>query len=383
MTAALTAWLTLLRAPGIGSVTAHRLIEHFGSPTAVLAASGAQLQNHAGLSAAQVRALLSPDAALIAQDLAWQAQPDRTILSHDDPRYPETLRQIHGAPALLFVHGDPDWLSMPQIAIVGARSATAQGLENAKAFAHALAQRGLVITSGLALGIDGAAHQGALQADAATVAVCATGLDRVYPARHRDLATAITRNGALVSEFVTGTPARAENFPRRNRIISGLAMGVLVVEATRDSGSLITARLALEQGREVLAIPGSIHNPMARGCHQLIRQGAKLVETVDDVLEEIGPRLGLLRQRARPGTAATATTATPPAADAATRALLAALGDDPVDVDTLAARTGQPLPELQTALTLLELSGDLAVGNDGRYQRIVHPFQGSHERNHS
>lgn len=331
-----------------------------------MGASAAALRA-AGLADAQIRGLQQPDEAAVAADLEWLAQPGRSVLTLSDPAYPAALREIAQPPMLLFVQGDADWLSMPQVAIVGARSASPQGIENAQAFAAELARRGLAITSGLALGIDGAAHRGALAGGGGTIAVCGTGLDRVYPARHKALAHEIAGHGALVSEFPPGVGALAENFPRRNRIISGLSMGVLVVEAARESGSLITARLALEQGREVFAIPGSIHNPMARGCHALIRQGAKLVETVDDLLEELGPLLGMRR-------ASVQTVQAPPQAAGATDAIeeevLRALGDEAVAVDVLVQRVRQPLAQLQVTLTQLELAGRIAAAAGGRYQRL-------------
>lgn len=359
-------WLVLSRAPGIGSVAVHKLLQNFPSAAAAVAASASALRA-AGLSAAQIRELHNPDEAILTRDLEWLAQPDCHALGFDDPRYPAALREVVHAPPLLFVQGDPEWLNLPQLAIVGARNATPQGQENAKAFAGELARRGLVITSGLALGIDGAAHRGALDAGGGTVAVCGTGLDRVYPARHRELAHAIAARGALVSEFPLGVPALAENFPRRNRIISGLSMGVLVVEAARESGSLITARLALEQGREVFAIPGSIHNPMARGCHALIRQGAKLVESVDDVLEELGPLLGRRRAALQ---ADAAPVRSEGVHDGVEAQILLALGDEAVAVDTLAARVQQPIAQLQAALTRLELAGEVVAAAGGRYQRL-------------
>lgn len=368
--AALTAWLALCRAPGIGSAAVHKLLEAFGSAEAALDASASALRG-AGLSAAQAQALRLPDHEGIARDRDWLASPRRGLLSLADPAYPAALRQIAQAPPLLFCQGDADLLSLPQIAVVGSRTATPQGLENAQAFAAELARRGFVITSGLALGIDGAAHRGALAADGYTVAVCATGLDRVYPGRHRALAHEIGARGLLVSEFPLGVQALAEHFPRRNRIISGLALGVLVVEAAPGSGSLITARYALEQGREVFAIPGSIHNPQARGCHALIREGARLVETVDDIFEELGPLLGpLLRQQT---VAADATIRGAPAvaaADPVADALLAALGDELLDLDQLLARCSHELSTLQAALTRLELEGRIAVAPGGRYQRL-------------
>ena len=222
------------------------------------------------------------------RDLEWLAGPARSLLTVDDPHYPVQLAAVPGMPAALFVQGDPSVLARPQVAIVGSRAATAAGCETAFGFAARLAAHGFAITSGLATGIDAAAHRGALAAGGVTIAVCGTGLDRVYPTGHDRLAEEIAAAGALVSEFPTGTPPAPHNFPRRNRLMSGLARGVLVVEAAARSGSLITARLAGEQGREVMAVPGSIHNPLARGCHRLIKDGAALVETVDDVLSALG-----------------------------------------------------------------------------------------------
>lgn len=366
---ALNAWLTLCRAPGVGGAAVQKLLETFGSADAAVAASKAALRG-AGLSPAQADALKQPDLDGIAADLRWLEQPQRHLLTLADDHYPRALRDIAQAPSVLFCQGDPELLNMPQLAIVGSRTATPQGLENAQAFAAELARRGFVITSGLALGIDGAAHRGALQADGYTVAVCATGLDRVYPARHKALAHQICERGVLVSEFPTGVQPLAENFPRRNRIIAGLAMGTLVVEAAHGSGSLITARYALEQSREVFAIPGSIHNPQARGCHALIRQGAKLVETVNDIFEELGPQLG---PRLRCATQALAVDAGADAGgltmpDAAAEALLAALGDELLDLDQLLARSGLEITKLQVLLTRLELDGRVAMVPGGRYQ---------------
>ncbi|SEQ32731.1 DNA processing protein [Solimonas aquatica] len=360
------AWLQLNRADGLGAGTLAMLVERFGSASTVVSSSPAALRG-AGLSEAQAQALREADAAGIAADLDWLAQGNRRLLTLADAAYPPQLREIARPPPLLFCQGDTELLTLPQLAIVGARNATPQGLQNAHDFAAELARRGLVITSGLALGIDGAAHRGALSADAYTIAVCGTGLDRVYPARHKSLAHELAARGLLVSEFPTGVAALADHFPRRNRIISGLSLGVLVVEAARESGSLITARLALEQGREVMAIPGSIHNPQARGCHALIRQGAKLVETVDDVLEELGPLLGTRLAASIP---AAARDAQQTARDPLTGRLLAALGDELLDVDALSARLGAPVSTIQAALTRLELEGGIAVTASGRYQRL-------------
>ena len=355
----LQSWLTLLRAPGIGGVTLARLLAAFGSAEAVLAASAMALRP-LGLSDETLKFFAVGDPEGVALDLAWLDQPGRGLLTLEDPLYPQRLREIPSAPAALFYQGDPELLALPQLAIVGARSATPQGLENARAFAAELARRGLCITSGLALGIDGAAHRGALEAGGMTIAVCATGLDRVYPARHRQLAHDIVREGLMISEFPVGVQALADHFPRRNRIISGLSMGVLVVEAAPESGSLITARYANEQGREVFAIPGSIHNPLARGCHRLIRQGAKLVESVDDILEEIAPQL----QQRRAAVADTLPE------DPAQARVLQALGTDTQSFDQLQAGSGLDAAALSEALLALELSGDVAAAGGGAYQRL-------------
>jgi len=294
----------------------------------------------------------------------WLAAPDCHVVTLRDPAYPALLRQIPDSPPLLFVRGDPACLGQPQIAIVGSRNPTPGGIDNARAFARVLGRAGLVVTSGLALGIDAAAHEGALAASGATIAVAGTGLDRVYPASHRALAHEIARQGALVSEFPLGTAPRRENFPQRNRIISGLALGVLVVEAARASGSLITARLATEQGREVFAIPGSIHSPLSRGCHALIRQGAKLVETAEDVLEELGPLAHLVFETTRSPEAAQTPRAAP-----AEQALLVEMGYDPVDIDTLCARSGLTPEAVSSMLLQMELRGLVAPCPGGKYQR--------------
>lgn len=283
--------------------------------------------------------------------LAWLEQPGHHLLCWDEPNYPALLGELADAPPLLFVAGDPALLEQPQLAMVGSRRASRPGLDNARAFARSLAGGGFVITSGLALGIDGAAHQGALDAGGRTVAVLGTGLQRLYPQRHLHLAEAIVEGGgALVSELPLDCPPQAGNFPRRNRIISGLALGVLVVEASPSSGSLITARLAAEQGREVYAIPGSIHHPGARGCHQLIRQGATLVESVEDVLEGLRG----WRQLAP---------ADLPAAAPASHPLLAALLAAPMTSEALAAEAQLPLAQLLAQLTDLELDGLVANEN--------------------
>jgi DNA processing protein len=368
-TADLRAWLHLLHARGIGPARARALIDHVGSATAALDASPAR-RRQAGLSDKLAGALDEVDAEAIARDLDWLGEDDsRHILPLDHPLYPARLRELNDAPLVLYAIGDPEVLGTAQLAIVGSRNPTPSGAETAQQFAEHLAVRGLTITSGLALGIDGAAHRGALAAKGLTIAVAATGLDRVYPAKHRDLAREIAGEGLLVSEFPVGTPIRAEYFPRRNRIISGLSLGTLVVEAALRSGSLISARLAMEQGREVFAIPGSIHNPLARGCHQLIRQGAKLVETADDVLEELAP---LLRDGftapARDSGESKPDSPVESNIDPAYRQLLACIDHDPQPLDVFIARAGLPAQEVASMLLMLELQGVVKAAGGGRYQ---------------
>jgi len=335
------------------------LLREFGGPESLLRASRAEL---ARVVAAPVveRALAPVEGDALERTTRWLGADGHELIAWDDDDYPKALLELGYAPPVLFHLGHRDALARPAIAIVGSRNATAQGRETAREFAHALADAGFTIVSGLAVGIDAAAHEGALGTAASTIAVVATGLDRVYPARNRDLATRIAQHGALLSEYVPGTPPRKEHFPQRNRLISGLARGVLVVEATLSSGSLITARLAGEQGRDVFAIPGSIHSPFAKGCHKLIREGAKLVETASDVLDEIDP------QRRRVDIAAEAAAQT----DAPSHPVLAAMGYDPVGVDALVARTNVAPEAIVAALVTLELSGEVAALPGGRWQRI-------------
>lgn len=363
-------WLTLLRTPGIGPERANLLLEHFGSPGAALAA-GAEARRAAGLPAGPSRELDTPDEGGIEADLEWlAASPDHHLIPRDDPRYPERLLATEQAPLCLFVNGDPDVLSWPQLAVVGSRNPTPDGERTAHAFADHLGGRGLVITSGLALGVDTAAHRGALDAGAPSIAVTATGPDRVYPARNRELARTMTGAGALVTEFPVGTPARAGHFPRRNRIISGLSTGVLVVEASVRSGSLITARQALEQGREVFAIPGSIHNPLARGCHRLIRDGAaKLVEQADDILAELVGQLAPPADGQVESADSKAKATAEPELDAEHQQVLQAVGYDPVPLETVLTRTGLTADTVSSILLLLEVSGRIEAMPGGRYVR--------------
>jgi DNA processing protein len=303
---------------------------------------------------------------------SWLDRPDTHRLTPADAGYPALLREIAGPPRQLFVRGSVEVLALPQLAIVGSRNATPAGAETAHDFASHLAARGFCVTSGLAEGIDAAAHRGALKARGRTVAVCGTGPDIVYPRQHERLADdIIAGGGAIVSEFAPGTPVFRSNFPRRNRLISGLSVGTLVVEAGVRSGALITARHAMEQGREVFAIPGSIHNPVARGCHLLIRNGAKLVETATDIVEELGGLLAgmQLPESPGPGSAMQARPYALPAIDVEYAHLLAVMAWDPVDADSLVARSGLTIGEVSSMLLMLELQGSVRALSGGRYQR--------------
>ncbi|HET6545636.1 MAG TPA: DNA-processing protein DprA [Rhodanobacteraceae bacterium] len=377
---ALDAWLILLRAPGLGPTAVRALIErHGGADAALAAARSGDLP--ATLEPSGRAWIKAPDAGLLAADRDWLAGTGHRLLTWDEADFPPLLREIPAAPAALFVVGDASRLWLPQIAVVGSRSASQAGIANARSFARALAAAGFAITSGLADGIDGAAHAAALDAGGVTLAVLGTGPDLVYPPKHRELAGRIGAVGVMVSEFPPGTPGRPQHFPRRNRIIAGLALGTLVVEASLRSGSLITARCASEQGREVFAIPGSIHNPLARGCHDLIRNGAKLVETAEEIIAELRPlaqTLGAhLRERlAVPETADTIASRAPPEGAAPGRdadyvRLLAALGHDPLGVDQLAERTGLTVPALSSMLLVLELEGEVISSRGGVYARAV------------
>jgi DNA processing protein len=356
------AWVRLSLVPGVGGKALRRLLAACGGPQEVLAAPRGLLARIAGEAAAACLQA-GPDPAQLEATLAWAQAPDHHLLALDDTRYPSQLLHLPDAPLLLYVKGSAELLARPALAIVGSRNPTPQGLVNAEAFAKALSDAGLTIVSGLALGIDAAAHRGGLAGASRSVAVTGTGLDRVYPARHRDLALALAEQGALVSEFPLGTPPRAENFPRRNRLLSGLTRGCLVVEAALHSGSLITARLAAEQGREVFAIPGSIHSPLSKGCHALIKEGAKLVETAQDILEELGLAVATL------GSSPDLPSEAQAFDQAEASSLLAHLGFDPVDLDTLAQRSGRLPQELLAELVTLELEGRVTSLPGGRYQR--------------
>lgn len=364
----LTAWLRLTLAPGIGGQTQRRLLAAFGPAPAVFSAGRSAIVGVIG-SAAAARLLDSDNAAAVAAAHAWRARgDDRHIVVLGDADYPQALLEIDDPPTLLYVRGRRELLNRPALAIVGSRNATPAGVRNAEQFAAALSGSGLVIVSGLALGIDGAAHRGALAAGGDTLAFIGTGIDRVYPSRHQELAREIATHGAIVSEFALGTPPLPPNFPRRNRLIAGIARGVLVVEAATGSGSLITARLAAEQGREVFAIPGSIHSPLARGCHQLLRLGAKLAESAQDVLEE----LAWASPPPVPGKAAAgaagAAAAGPDDAEAAR--LLDALGHEARTLDQLVQGSGLTADRLSVILLELELAGRVASLPGDCYQRL-------------
>lgn len=309
-----------------------------------------------------------PDA--VAATQAWLDHESHHLLTRSDPDYPSLLEDIPSPPEFLYVAGDIEALHLPTLAIVGSRNPTEGGRRNAFDFAHHLAASGFCISSGLAQGIDTAAHEGALKAGGRTVAFLGHGIDQVYPAANRELASKIAASGALVSEFPFGTPPLRENFPRRNRLISGLAIGTLVVEAAQRSGSLITARLAGEQGREVFAIPGSIHNPMAKGCHRLIRSGAKLVESADDIVGELGGLLDGLRAASGPEDGATddAETSQPEH-----ETLLNIMGHDPIGIDVLASESGLTIAELSSMLLILELEGRVERLSGGQFCALRRP----------
>jgi DNA processing protein len=350
--ASLASWVILSLIPGLGNEGLRRLLQAYGSPEAVLCASVSSLSKCAKPAVACAIAE-GIDESELAPVAAWLGDSLNRILTIADTDYPQQLLNITDPPLLLYVKGRLDLLNMQSLAIVGSRNASAQGLRNAEAFAKSASDTGLCIVSGMAHGIDSSAHLGGLEGVGSSIAVVGTGLDKVYPAANRELAHRLAQHGTLISEFPLGTPPLAANFPRRNRIISGLSLGCLVVEASLQSGSLITARMALEQGREVFAIPGSIHSPQSKGCHALIKQGAKLVENAQDILEELGYR---------------SSTAHPEIA--LEHPLFVHLGFDPLDTESLAQRSGLTIAELSAILLQLELDGHIASLPGGLYQRI-------------
>ena len=363
--AELTAWLTLLTAPGLSPALLFKLQQQWGSASRILAKAPAhaakfKIKDHTIDSWRQ-----TPSAAVEHARL-WLQHPDNHLILIDDPRYPQRLLQLSDPPCGLFCQGDLSLLQNQQLAMVGSRNPTPAGLSHARLFACDLASRGLTITSGLATGIDAAAHQGALQADGLTVAVIGSGLDRIYPASNVHLAAKIRESGLIISEFPPGTAPKRENFPRRNRLIAGLSLGTLVIEAALRSGSLITARLASELGREVFAMPGSVDNPMARGCHMLIRQGAKLVETAADILEELAPLIDNVPVKpiAQPSTAHA------DEYDQDYQQLLKYLDNAPRSMDQLVEQTGYSVDALSSMLLILELQGAVGIAPGGGYQKL-------------
>ncbi len=350
-------WIRLSVVPGLGDKSLRKLLKQFGAPETILAASESSLGAVVGPKLAdQIKSHNSDD--IVAKTLTWLEHPNHAIVTLGDPTYPVLLLQTEDPPPLMYVVGNIALLQAAAIAVVGSRNATAQGVNNAESFSRSLSQSGLCVVSGMALGIDTAAHIGGLEGLGKSIAVVGTGLDRVYPARNKTLAHQLAKQGALVSEFPLGTPALANNFPRRNRIISGLSLGCLVVEAAVSSGSLITARLALEQGREVFAIPGSIHSALSKGCHQLIKQGAKLVERAEDILEELKWTQRALAQA-------------PSSEQFSADPILQHLGFDPTPLDVLVERTGESAEFLSASLLEMELSGLVQTLPGGRYQRLV------------
>lgn len=370
----LAAWLRLIATEGVGTQTARDLLTQFGLPEQIFDTSFSALQKHIPEKIA--RALSGPIPseiqAHIDQTLAWVAQENNHVITLGDEDYPQSLLSIADPPVLLYAKGRPAFLNMPAVAIVGSRNASAQGMLNADRFAQNLSEAGLTVVSGLALGIDTGAHTGAIKSAqqgcaGSSIAVIGTGLDIVYPAANRALAHQIAEVGCIISEYPLGTPAIAHNFPRRNRIISGLSLGVLVVEAAAQSGSLITARSALEQGREVFAIPGSIHSPLAKGCHQLIRQGAKLVESAQDILEELRWQSKDSKSTHSSGVQIAASNLSDPKL----QSLLENMGHEALSVDQLIVRTGLPVSSVQAALLNLELQGQIETLPGGQIRRLI------------
>lgn len=376
-------WLALNHVPKLGPVRIHSLLEIFDNPSAILEAGRSNWRD-AGLSEKMIQNLSEPDWEKVDSDLKWVKQENANILAIDDDAYPPLLKSIPDAPPVLYVLGQAEILKLPQLAIVGSRNPTHAGIDIAHDFAGYLSSMGMSVTSGMALGIDAAAHQGVLDyiknknnhGHGFTVAVTGTGLDRVYPAKHRELAHEIAENGVLVSEYAPGTPPLPGNFPRRNRIISGLSMGTLVVEAALQSGSLITARLAVEQGREVFAVPGSIHAPLAKGCHVLIRQGAKLVETAEHILEELGGFVAMLAPNISTNNGIWAEKSNSNekiesnlemSIDDEYQQVLKCVDFEPTSVDKVVERSGLTADAVCSMLLVLELQGFVTALSGGYY----------------
>lgn len=366
----LTGWLLLLRAPALQKEHVFALQQRFGSIAAAFHADAAAYRE-LPLAPQTIQFLASVSIDLVANDRRWLEHARHALVTHDSPQFPPLLKHLQDAPLALFVKGNLELLQAPQLAVVGSRNPTPYGRELAEGFAKHLTTCGMAVTSGLAAGIDAAAHRGALAGTGQTVAVCGTGLDVVYPRSSSELAAAIGERGVLISEFPPGTPPRKSHFPQRNRLISGLSLGTLVVEAALHSGSLITARLAGDQGREVFAIPGSVHNPLSKGCHQLIRQGAKLVDSVADILIELGPLASTIPSLESVGIAnhSDSLTVLEAPLDKEYKILLDALGFEPLAVDQLVARSGLKADAIASMLLILELEGRIASYPGGLYVR--------------
>lgn len=360
MTSDAESWLALSMIDGLGDESIRKLLAAFDSPAKIFSASSTELEQVVKRKAARSVAR-GADAGKVATGLKWLDNPDNSIITLADSDYPPLLLNIADPPPLLYLKGRRELLNLPMLAIVGSRNATPQGLANAEAFAEAASNAGLCVISGMALGVDAAAHHGGLRGTAASIGIVGTGLDIVYPGRNRNLAHLLAERGALISEFPLGTPAVGSNFPRRNRIISGMSRGCLVVEAAPESGSLITARHALEEGRDVFAVPGSIHSPLSKGCHALIKQGAKLVESIEDILDEFGYKSPI------PGASMSDGSGEPVVQESV---LLKHLGHEISDIDTLCTGTGLTVETVSAMLLSLELDGVVASLPGGRYQRL-------------
>jgi DNA processing protein len=363
------AWVTLTRVPALEVSVLSGALDVLGTAGAIIAATDAS-RERAGIPAAAREFLAGSRAALSLSERTWLDGSCHHIVPFTDPRYPALLRTATRHPIALYVAGNAEVLNDPQLGIVGSRNPTAQGRDTAHEFSECLAERGLAITSGLAVGIDSAAHRGALMAEGITLAVLGSGADVIYPRSNRQLSVEIQRQGALVSAFPLGTPPRRENFPQRNGIIAALSLGILVVEAARRSGSLITARLAGDLGRELFAVPGSIHSPLSRGCHELIRQGAKLTESAHDILSELNFSAFFAHVKGPPSAPRAAAGCAGPM-DKEHKILLDALGFDPADADVLVVRTGFKPEAVSSMMLILELEGHVQAAPGGRYSRVV------------
>ena len=367
MNVEIKAWLTVSQAPGIGVIKFHRLLDQIGCPEDILKAKTYELEK-AGLDEKTIHFLRNPPPDEIDPNLKWMETPSHTIRTFHCRQYPEGIKELKDAPPLLYIKGNEDLLKEPQIAVVGSRQPTPGGQANAKEFSQDIAKAGILINSGMALGIDTIAHQTALTCGSTTVAVIATGPDKIYPAKNKQLAERIAEQGVLVSEFPVGTTPVRANFPRRNRLISALSLGVVVIEAGVQSGALITARLAAEQGKDVFAVPGSIQNPKAQGCHRLIQQGAKLVQKTEDILLELQPQLERHLRKREVGKTPSSNNGGA-AISYHHREILEAMGYEPIDVDTLALRCNLSAQAVSVALLTLEIENYVGE-NNGIYTRI-------------